>query len=86
MAHPSSVTEWLTLLRKNHFSQITATSLTQKRNVYLPAGHAGPSHHRPRVEGESDFSSGNGVPFPACFRLLQKPHPNPPPDTDEPQC
>ena len=34
---------------------------------------AGPSHHRPRVEDESVFSSGNGILVPQCFCLLQEP-------------
>ena len=39
---------------------------------------AGPSHHRPRVEDENAFSSGNGTPVPHCFCLLQEPQPQRP--------
>ena len=40
------------------------TSLAQKMMFIYHLVIAWPSHHRPRVEDESPFSSGNGVPVP----------------------
>ena len=46
--------------------------------VHHPADKAGPSQHSPRVEDESAFSPGSGVPVPHCFCLLQEPQPQHP--------
>ena len=49
------------------------TSLAEKWMFIYPLVIAWSSHHRPRAEDETAFFSGNGVPVPRCFHLLQEP-------------
>ena len=49
------------------------TSLAEKWMFIYPLVIAWSSHYRPRAEDETAFFSGNGVPVPQCFHLLQEP-------------